>query len=162
MNREYLVLFLGKAGGNKAKELLIKLYRNDEESAVIRAYAVNSLAYQNVRKAIPEIKKEIERIETYPFKKRRKNHKIYMYSIAALVKFGDKSSYSRLINAARSNNTAVRRRAIHLLKDLQDKRSIDILKYKMTYDHDKKIRKVAKEALKKMGVPVDDDKKDKK
>lgn len=159
INREHLVLFLGKAGDNKSIDLLLKLFEDEAESVTIRSYSVNSLSSLKVRKAVPAIKKEIERIEAYPFKKKQKFHSLYMYCIAALVNFGDSEAYSRLMDSMRSNNVGIRRRAASLLSELGDKRSIDILKYKMKYDPDKKVQKISREALKKMGVNVDEEKK---
>ncbi len=43
-----------------------------------------------------------------------------------------------------------------MMKELKDKRTIDILKYKMKYDPSPKVQKAAKEALKEMGEQVDE------
>jgi hypothetical protein len=52
----------------------------------------------------------------------------------------------------------VRLKAITLIKEFKDKRTIDILKYKMKYDQNDKVRAEAKKALKEMGVEVKEEK----
>jgi len=164
LNRQTFVLFLGKQGDKKAGKFLTELYSDPDENKLIRAYSINSIAHIKYKKAIPEIKKLLKEIDNYKFKKRKKYFNLAMYSVSALVKLGDKSALPRLINSLRSNNTRLRVRAIRLLKELKEKSSIDILKYKMKYDPSEKVQKEAKLALKEMGVKIDEekDKKNKK
>jgi len=152
MNRELLVLFIGRLNSPESKNFLIKLFKDEEENITIRSYAVNSLAKLGVSAAVSEIKKTVTEIESYPFKKKKKYYTLYMYSIAALIKLGDKEVYPKLINSLRSNNSAVRLKAVNLLKELKDKRTIDILKYKMKYDPNIKVKEAAEEALKELNV----------
>jgi HEAT repeat protein len=81
-----------------------------------------------------------------------------MYCTASLVKMGDSNSIPRLMEALRSDNPVVRLKAVELIKDLKDKRTVDILKYKMNYDPSPRVQKAAREALKAMGIEVDESK----
>ncbi len=156
--RSYLVIFLGKSGAIKSKKYLLKLYNDDDESKSIRAYAVNSLANLKIKDASPHIKKILDQIDTYSFKKKKKYYTLRIYSIAALARLGDKDASTRLLFALKSDNSYERLRAAKLLIELKDKRSIDILTYKVKYDPNKKVRKACEKALKAMGL----DKKGKK
>jgi HEAT repeat protein len=156
INRENLLIFLGEVGGNGVEEVLLEIYTDEAETETARSYAVNGLAKLKVRSARDKIREQVETIENYPFKKRQRLHRLYMYSIAALVRLGDREAYPRLVNGLRSNNADTRVQAARLLKELEDKRSIDILRYKMNYDPDARVRKLAREALEKMGVKVDE------
>ncbi len=156
INRENLLIFLGEVGGPGVEEMLLEIYTDEAEAETARAYAVNGLAKLKVRSATEKIKEQIEIIENYPFKKRKRLNRLYMYSVAALVRLGDREAYPRLVNGLRSNNADTRVQAARLLKKLEDKRSIDILRYKMNYDPDARVRKLAREALEKMGENVDE------
>jgi hypothetical protein len=50
----------------------------------------------------------------------------------------------------------VRLQAVKLIKDLKDKRTIDILKYKVKHDPSPKVQKAAREALEAMDIKIDD------
>jgi len=152
--RQNLVLFFGRLKSKKPKDFLLKLYKDKEEDLTLRAYAVNSLGKLNIKEATPAIKKMIAEIDLYSFKKKKKYYNLKIYSIQALVKMGDKAATPILMNALRSDNAMVRYRSIKLIKELKDKRTIDILKYKMKYDPSKKVRKEAEKALKELGVDV--------
>jgi HEAT repeat protein len=156
--RQNLVLFLGRVEATDARDFLLGLAKDDAEDNMIRAYAVNSLARMGLRDTGPEIDKILKEIDSYPFKKRQKYYKLYIYSIAALAKLGDKSVYPRLVNAIRSNNEQVRLQAVKLIKEINEKRTIDILKYKMKHDPSTKVQRAAREALQELGVPVEEDK----
>lgn len=84
-----------------------------------------------------------------------------MYCIAALVNLGDSNAYPRLEKSLKSNSAAVRLKSIEMMADLKDKRSIDILEYKAKYDPNAKVRKAAKQALKKsFGIDLGKDEDD--
>ncbi len=155
-NREHLVMFLGKAGVADSKEFLVGLVKNDEEETVIRAYACNSLARLNAKEAGKDIDDVIQKIESYPYKKRQNYHKLYIHAIGALAKLGDERAFPRLVNSVRSNNDSVRIQAIRLLKDIKNERTIDILKHKMKYDPSAKVQNEAKKALEELGVKVEE------
>jgi HEAT repeat protein len=158
--REYFVLFLGNTGSKKSKDFLLELYKDEEENKTIRAYAVNAISKLGIKEAAPDIKEVLKQIDSYSFKKKKRFYSLSIYSITALVKLGDSEALPRLIDSLKSNNMAIRLRAIKLLKDLKDKRTIDILKYKIKYDPSVKVQKAAKEALKGMGIDVDKEKED--
>jgi HEAT repeat protein len=155
-NREHLVMFLGKAGVADSKEFLVGLLKNDDEETVIRAYACNSLARLNARDAGKEIDDVIQKIESYPYKKRQNYHRLYIQAIGALAKLGDERAFPRLVNSVRSNNDSVRIQAIRLLKEIKNERTIDILKHKMKYDPSSKVQKEAKKALEELGVKAEE------
>ncbi len=157
-NRQLLVLFLGNVKSQEAKDFLVELLKDSHENKRIRAYAANSLGRIGDPSVATHINKVIDEIETYPFKKRKTFYNLHIYCVAALVKLGDESAIPRLENALQSDNAVVRLRAIKLIQELKNKRTIDILKYKMEYDPSPKVQKAAKEALKEMGV--DEDKED--
>ena len=150
--REEMVLFLGKVASQESRDILLKIYTNEDEDTAIRSYAANSLARLGYRDAAPAIRKAIQEIESYDFKKRQKYFNLHLYSIAALAKLGDEEAVPKLINALRSNSAQVRLKAIALIKESKDKRTIDILRYKMKYDQNPKVRAEARKALEEMGV----------
>ncbi len=156
-NREQLVLFLGRLSSEKSKEFLLKLYTDEEEDLTIRSFAVNSLAKLKATEAGEKIREVLDSIETYPFKRRQRYYTLYIYSIAALAKLGDKEAVERLIDSLRSDNTMIRYRAVRLLGEFKDKRTIDILKYKLNNDPSPKVREAAKKALEDLGVKTEDD-----
>jgi len=160
MTRERLVLFVGKVGSAAQKDFLLKLYNDDEEDMLIRCYAVTSMGSLKITSARGDIKKRIKEIKSYSFKKRGKYYKLFMNSVATLVKLGDNDSVPLLMDSLRSNNAGVRFKAVNLIKEFDDKRTIDILKYKMKNDPSTKVRRAAKKALKDKGL-LDEDKKDK-
>jgi len=153
--RQTLVLFLGNAGSKDARDFLVKLYKDDEEEILIRSYAVNSIGKLGLKETTEDIHEVVKRIDSYPFKKKKNYYNLYIYSISALVKLGDTKAVPKLMNSLRSDNDSVRLKAVMLLKELKDKRTIDILKYKMKYDSNSKVRKAAEEALKEMGVDTE-------
>ena len=75
-----------------------------------------------------------------------------MHSVAALVEMGDTDSIPLLMNSLRSDNAGVRFKAVNLIKEFNDERTIDILKYKMKNDPSKKVRKAARKALEEKGL----------
>ena len=79
--------------------------------------------------------------------------------LSASSKLGDPEAVPKLIHSLRSNSSEVRLKAVALIKEFKDKRTIDILKYKMKYDQNAKVRSEAKKALEELGVNVNDEKK---
>lgn len=163
MTRERLVLFVGKTGSAAQKDFLLKLYNDDDEEMLIRSYAVKSIGTLKITSAKGDIKKRIKEIKTYSFKKRGRYYQLMMHSVATLVKLGDSDSIPLLMDSLRSNNSGIRYRAVNLIKEFNDERTIDILKYKMKHDPSPKVRRAAKKALKDKGLLDEEDKdKDKK
>ncbi|OHD65512.1 MAG: hypothetical protein A2176_14070 [Spirochaetes bacterium RBG_13_51_14] len=150
--KESLVLFLGTVQSRDAKETLLKIYRDEDEDTMLRAFAVNSLSKLGMKDVAADIKKVVNTIDSYDAKKRKNYYSLHLYSIAALVKLGDREAVPKLINALRSNNPQVRLKAVTLIKEFKDKRTIDILKYKMKNDQNAGVRTAAKKALEEMGV----------
>ncbi|MBP7738614.1 MAG: HEAT repeat domain-containing protein [Spirochaetes bacterium] len=155
--KEELVIFLGKAQSQDSKGVLLKIFKDEDENVTLRAFAVNSLAKIGAKDAAPDIKDVIKTIDSYELKKRKKYYTLYLYSIAALATLGDPDAIPKLINALRHNSSQVRLKAISLIKDFKDKRTIDILKYKMKNDQSAKVQSAARKALKEMGVDVGED-----
>jgi len=153
--KQQMVLYLGKIDSLKGENILIKIYTDEDEELILRSYAVNSLSKIKSENSKDEIKTILKKIEHFAFKKRKRYYNLYIYSVSALAKMGDKAALPRLYNAAKSNNSGVRLRAIKLLKEINTKKTIDILKYKMQYDPSKSIRKEAEKILKDFGVDVD-------
>lgn len=147
-----LVMFLGKAGARESKDFLIRTMADETEDRELRGYAVNSLARLGIREAVRDIESMLKQIESYPFKKRKDYYNLQMYGIAALVRLGDEGAFPRLMDTLKSDNATVRLKAIRLIRDLRDKRTIDILKYKHDYDPSPAVQKAAKDALAEMGV----------
>jgi len=161
-NRQLLALFLGDVKSPAAKDFLVQLLKDTHEDKRIRAYAASSLARIGDPSVAIHLNKVINEIETYPFDKRKTYYNLHIYCVAALAKLGDESAVPRLEDALQSDNAVVRLRAIKLIQELKNERTIDILKYKMEYDPSPKVQKAAKDALKEMGVDEkekDDDKK---
>ena len=162
-HRLRLILFLGDSKTNAAAPYLKEVFANEDEDLSLRSYAVSALSRMDEKSAIPDINKEIEKIDSYPFKKRQRYYNFYIYCVTSLVKLGDPKAYPRLEESLKSDNAAVRLQSIQLMKDLKDKRSIDILKYKAEYDQNSKVRNEAKKVLKEQfDVDLDKDKKSEK
>ncbi len=157
--KEDLVIFLGRAQSQESKGILLKIYKDEEEDVTLRSYAVNSLSRLGSKESAADIKEIMKTIDSYDVKKRKKYYNLYLYSIAALARLGDQEAVPKLINALRSNSAQVRLKAISLIKDFKDKRTIDILKYKMNYDQNPRVQSAARKALKEMGVEVEEEKK---
>ncbi|HNR89165.1 MAG TPA: HEAT repeat domain-containing protein [Spirochaetota bacterium] len=146
-NREYLVIFLGRIEARESKDHLLKLLKDEEEDLRIRSYAANSLARMNIKEAAGDINGIIKTIESYSFAKRKKYYNLYIYCLAALARLGDPAAVPRLVDALRSDNAEVRLKAISLIKEIRDKKTMDILKYKMEHDPSPRVQKAAREAL---------------
>jgi HEAT repeat protein len=152
MIRERLTLFIGKCGSAAQKDFLVTLYKDDEEDMTIRSYAVKSIAKLQIKEAAIDIKAVIKDIDSYSFSKKKKYYDLYMQSVTALVEFGDTDSIPLLMNSIRSDNAEVRYKAVILIKEFNDERTIDILKYKMKNDPSGKVRKAARKALEEKGA----------
>ncbi|MEJ5362908.1 MAG: HEAT repeat domain-containing protein [Spirochaetota bacterium] len=156
--RQLLILFLGDLEDISSKDFLLGIVKDKDEETIIRSYAAVALAKIGAKDTAADLLEIIKEIDSYPVNKRKDYYSFSMYCTAALVKMGDSNAIPRLMEALRSNNPVVRLRAVELMKDLKDKRTIDILKYKMQYDPSPKVQKAAKEALKEMGENVDESK----
>lgn len=155
--RDLLVLSFGKVGTIESKDFLLKLARDEEEDKDVRAYAINSLSHIGIKESGKDINEIIKQIDSYPFKKKKEYYNLYMYCIAALAKLGDEGAFPRLMDSLKSDSAAVRLKAIKLIRESKDKRTIDILKYKSEYDPSPAVQKAAKEALEELGVAVKKD-----
>lgn len=156
--RQLFILFLGDLEDISSKDFLLGIVKDKDEDTTIRSYAAVALAKIGAKDTAGDLLEIIKEIDSYPVNKRKDYYSFSMYCTAALVKMGDSNAIPRLMEALRSNNPVVRLRAVELMKDLKDKRTIDILKYKMQYDPSPKVQKAAKEALKEMGENVDESK----
>jgi len=152
MVRERLLIYIGKAGSAVQKDFLLEIYKNDDEDIMIRSYAIKSIARLKLKESASEIKAMLKEIDSYPFNKRKQYYDLYMHSVAALVELGDTDSIPLLMNSLRSDNSGVRLKAINLIKEFNDERTIDILKYKMKNDPSRKVRKAARKALEEKGL----------
>lgn len=154
--RQLLILFLGDLEDISSKDFLLGIVKDKDEDTTLRSYAAVALAKIGAKDTAGDLLEIIKEIDSYPVNKRKDYYSFSMYCTAALVKMGDSNAIPRLMEALRSNNAVVRLRAVELMKELKDKRTIDILKYKMQYDPSPKVQKAAKEALKEMGEKVDE------
>jgi len=152
MIRERLIIYIGNTGSVAQKEFLTELYKNDDEDITLRSYAIKSIAKLKLKESTVDIKNMIKEIDSYPFNKKKKYYELYMQSVAALVEMGDTDSIALLMNSLRSDNTSVRLKALNLIKEFNDERTIDILKYKMKNDPSGKVRKAARKALEDKGL----------
>ncbi len=150
--RERLIIYIGYTGSAVQKVFLTEIYKNDDEETTLRSYAIKSIAKLKIKDASQDIKNVIKEIDSYPFGKRKKYYDLYMYSVAALVELGDTDSISLLMNPLRSDNASVRLKAVNLIKEFNDERTIDILKYKMKNDPSAKVRKAARKSLEEKGL----------
>ncbi len=156
--RQLLVLFLGDLEDISSKDFLLQLLKDKDEDTTIRSYAAVALSRIGAKDTANDIMEILSEIDSYPLNKRKDYYSLSIYCTASLVKMGDSNAIPRLIEALRSNNPVVRLKAVELIKDLKDKRTVDILKYKMNNDPSPKVQKAAKEALKAMGIEVDESK----
>ena len=146
------ILYLAKVKIPGSYDFLLKLYKDQNEDADVRGYAVNAISKLQKNEASPEITTIIKEIETYPFEKKKRYYQLYIYSVTALVKLGDSSAYVKLEDSLRNDNTNVRVQAIKLMRELKDQRAADILKYKAEFDPSPIVQKEALAALSDMGV----------
>ncbi|MCX8122671.1 MAG: HEAT repeat domain-containing protein [Spirochaetes bacterium] len=156
--RQLFILFLGDLEDITSKDFLLGIVKDKEEDITLRSYAAVALAKIGAKDTAMDLLEIIKEIDSYPVNKRKDYYSFSMYCTAALVKMGDSNAIPRLMESLRSNNPVVRLRAVELMKELKDKRTIDILKYKMQYDPSPKVQKAAKEALKEMGEQIDESK----
>lgn len=150
--REALILFLGKAGIQESRGFLIALLKDQDENLDMRSYAASALSLLGAKESAADINEVVKTIEAMPFKKRKEHYTLYIYCVSALVRLGDEGALPRLMESLKSDNSMVRIKAIKLMKDLKDKRTIDILKYKRDYDPSPVVQKAARDALEGMGV----------
>ena len=150
--REKLLLFIGKNGSKDQKDFLLEIYKDDEQEMIMRSYAVKSIAKLKLTEASPDIKTVIKEIDSFPFGKKKKYYDLYINSVAALAELGDKDAIPLLMDSLRSDNTNVRLKALRLLKDFNDERTIDIIKYKMNNDPSNSVRKAARKILEEKGI----------
>jgi len=152
MVREKLIMYIGYTGSAAQKDFLLEIYKNEEEDTGLRSLAIKSVSTLKLKETTPEIKAMLKEIDSYSFNKRKKYYDLYMYSVAALVAMGDTDSIELLMNSLRSDNSSVRLKAVNLIKEFNDERTIDILKYKMENDQSGKVRKAARKALEDKGI----------
>jgi HEAT repeat protein len=155
-----ILLFLGRSECTAAREILLEVFKDENEDLTIRSYAVNALARINDKESGPEILKTINSIEAMSFAERKKYYNFYMYCVTALTRLGDSAAFDKLMDSLRSDNAQVRGRAVQLLGELKDQRSIDILRYKAEHDPEPRIQNAAKAALKELGIDIEAEKKE--
>lgn len=157
LSRERFMLYIGKVGSPAQKDFLLDLLNDEAEDMTIRSHAVKALGALKINESADDIKKLLTEIEGYSFKKKQSYYNLSMNAVTALVALGDKDSVELLMNSLRSDNAGVRLNAVKLIKDFDDERTIDILKYKMKYDPNERVKRAAKKALQDKGL-VDKDK----
>jgi len=150
--KERLFIYIGQTGSAAQRDALLGIYKDDDEDISIRAYAIRAVSKLKLKDSSDDIKAVIKEIDSYPFAKKKKYYDLHMYSVTALVEFGDTDSISLLMNSLRSDDTTTRLKAVNLIKDFNDERTIDILKYKMQNDPSPKVRNAAKKALEDKGL----------
>jgi HEAT repeat protein len=150
--KERLLIYIGQTGSASQKDVLLEVYKNDEEEISLRSYAIRAIAKLKLKEASNDVKAIIKEIDSYSFAKKKRYYDLHMYSVTALVEFGDTDSLSHLMNSLRSDNTTTRLKALNLIKDFNDERTIDILKYKMQNDPSPKVRTAARKALEDKGL----------
>ncbi len=152
MARERFMLYIGKVGSAAQKDFLIELLNDETEDMTIRSHAVKALGALKIKESADDIKKLLNEIEEFPFKKKQSYYNLSMHAVTALVALGDTDSVELLMNSLRSDNAGVRLNAVNLIKDFDDERTIDILKYKMKYDPNERVKSAAKKALEDKGL----------
>ncbi len=152
MARERFMIYLGVMGTPELKDFLLELLLDEDEDMPIRGHAVKALGSLKIPDSADKIKQLLKDIEEFPFRKKQSHYNLSMLAVAALVALGDSDSVEHLINSLRSDNAAVRLRAVNLIKEFDDERTIDILKYKMKYDQNERVKRAAKKALEEKGL----------
>ncbi len=152
MARERFMLYIGKVGSAAQKDFLIELLNDEDEDMTIRSHAVKALGSLKIKESADDIKKLLNEIEEFPFRKKQSYYNLSMHAVTALVALGDSDSVELLMNSLRSDNAGVRLNAVNLIKDFDDERTIDILKYKMKYDPNERVKNAAKKALEDKGL----------
>ena len=152
MARERFMLYIGKVGSAAQKNFLIELLNDETEDMTIRSHAVKALGALKIKESADDIKKLLNEIEEFPFKKKQSYYNLSMHAVTALVALGNTDSVELLMNSLRSDNAGVRLNAVNLIKDFDDERTIDILKYKMKYDPNERVKSAAKKALEDKGL----------
>ncbi len=152
MARERFMLYIGKVGSAAQKDFLVEVFNDEAEDMIIRSHAVKALGSLKIKESADDIKKLLNEIEEFPFKKKQSYYNLSMHAVTALVALGDTDSVELLMNSLRSDNASVRLNAVNLIKDFDDERTIDILKYKMKYDPNERVKNAAKKALQDKGL----------
>ena len=152
MARERFMIYLGAMGTPDLKDFLLELLLDEDEDMSIRGHAVKALGTLKIHDSADKIKELLKDIEEFPFRKKQSHYNLSMLAVAALVALGDSDSVELLINSLRSDNAAVRLSAVNLIKEFDDERTIDILKYKMKYDPNPRVKRAAKKALEDKGL----------
>lgn len=152
MARERFMIYLGTMGNTGLKDFLLELLFDEDEDMSIRGHAVKALGSLKIHDSAEKIKELLKDIEEFPFRKRQAHYNLSMLAVAALVALGDDESVDLLMNSLRSDNAAVRLNAVNLIKEFDDERTIDILKYKMKYDPNDRVKRAAKKALEDKGL----------
>ena len=152
MARERFMIYLGSMGNTGLKDFLLELLLDEDEDMSIRGHAVKALGSLKIHDSADKIKELLKDIEEFPFRKKQAHYNLSMLAVAALVALGDSDSVDLLMNSLRSDNAAVRLNAVNLIKEFDDERTIDILKYKMKYDPNDRVKRAAKKALEDKGL----------
>ncbi len=152
MIREKLIMYIGYTGSAAQKDFLLEIFKNDDEDIALRSLAVKSISVLKLKETAGDIKNLLKEIDSYSFNKKKKYYDLYIQSVATLVAMGDTDSVELLMGSLRSDNAAVRLKAVNLIKEFSDQRTIDILKYKMDNDPSGKVRKAARKALQDKGI----------
>jgi len=152
MARERFMIYLGVMGTPDLKDFLLELLLDEDEDMPIRGHAVKALGTLKINDSADKIKQLLKDIEEFPFRKKQSHYNLSMLAVAALVALGDSDSIDLLMNSLRSDNAAVRLNAVNLIKEFDDERTIDILKYKMKYDQNARVKRAAKKALEDKGL----------
>lgn len=122
---------------------------NEKESVSLRAHAVYALSKTGDAAANASFKKILSQIDAMEdVREKRKYASLRSQLFTALARSGDKEVLDILIKMTKSDDAAVRIRAIRELGKLNKKEAVELIRYKSQYDPDINVQTEAHKALK--------------
>lgn len=152
--RSQIALFFGKKKILAAEIVLQQIAFDDTESLTLRTYSINSLGKIGSQSSAPKLKELIDAIrDDYGSSDSRKNQLLKIYALGALVALGNQDVFDEIVEFTKDDDSLVRLRAIHFLKESKRPEAREILEYKSMRDPSPRVQKAAKDALKNWDNP---------
>lgn len=152
--RSQIALYFGKKKILAAEIALQQIAFDDTESLTLRTYSINSLGKIGSESSSPKLKEMIENIrDDYGSSDSRKNQLLKIYALGALVSLGNQDVFDEIVEFTKDDDSLVRLRAIHFLKESKRPEAREILEYKSMRDPSPRVQKAAKDALKSWDNP---------
>ncbi len=149
-----MLIYFGKAGVKKPAitKYLVDMVKNKDADMKLRPYAVNAIGHLKLSSASTDLKKTLEEIDKITdIDEKKRNAKLRLQLITALVRLKSPGVIEVLMNMAKDDDSTVRISAIRQLGRLKSNEAKELLEFKSKYDPNPKVQKAAKKALKQIG-----------